>query len=214
MSITAVVFICFILLQYWHVKPTQTTEEHEAGLDEIIYVELQIEAVTIDMHRYLGWFPNNKEMLKKASTIAVNDLNSIKSYLQQYDFDQFSDLKNYHMTLADMLIDLYSGIELKSDEDISRAFTEYNDIYSQYSKKMEEVIKGNRVFTNLSENIDPINEEIKFAHNQKDKDKYLAAIDLINNRNYEQAYKELVSLKDKYKNTTFESCIVFRMSEC
>ena len=43
-------------------------------MDDIRFVELQIEAVTNDMYRYLGWFPDEKEMLKKESVKAIDDL--------------------------------------------------------------------------------------------------------------------------------------------
>jgi len=75
---------------------------YKARLDDIRLVELQIEAVTIDMHRYLGWFPEEKKMLKKASVKAIDDLELIKDYLRQLDFaDQLIELKKSNLAITD-----------------------------------------------------------------------------------------------------------------
>jgi len=66
----------------------------------------------------------------------------------------------------------------------------------------------------LPEGFDPKKEEIKFAQNQRDRQVYLNAVELIKERRFGQAYKDLASLKDKYKDTVFENCIKLKMSDC
>jgi len=145
-------------------KANQTTEQkrsmpnidylHIATLYDIRFVELQIEAVNIDMDRYIGWFPDEKEMLKKSSTKAVDDLESIKRYILKFRFpDDLAKLKNMNSIIIDKLIIIYDGIELKEHGDLKKAFAGLNDIYSQYSEKLKEIITKDRSDVKLSENI-------------------------------------------------------------
>ena len=219
------VVILYYALGYWPFsKVSQAAEQkqlmpviiesYEAGLDDIRFVELQIEAVTIDMHRYLGWFPDEKEMLKKASVKALDDLELIKDYLRQLDFaEQLIELKESNLTITDMLIGIYDGIELKDQNDIKESFAELNRLYSQYSKKLEEVIQKNEPVAKLPEDFDSKKEEIKLVQNQQDRQAYLNAVELIKERRFGQAYKGLTNLKGKYKDTAFGNCIKM-MSDC
>lgn len=191
------------------------SDDPNTNMDYIKLVELQIEAVTIDMYRYLGWFPDEKEMLKKASIQAIADLKLIKEYLQRLDLpDQLIELKKSNMAITDMLIQIYDGIELKGDEELKEAFAELNKLYSQYIKKREEIFKEHTSVEELPYYFGPVEERIKFAKDQEDKQSYLNAVELIKERKFDLAYKELLSLKEKYKNTVFESCLRLRMSDC
>jgi len=178
-------------------------------------VELQIESVTIDMYRYLGWFPNEEEILKKASIKAQNDLQAIKRHLQKLSFTgQLVDLKETSLAITDRLIQIYDGIESKKQEDIKESFAGLNNIYSQYSEKCGKIIKQNTPFEKLAEEFDSKREEAKLAQNQQDRQVYLNAVELIQNKNFVRAYNDLASLKKNCTDTIFESCINFRMSDC
>jgi len=171
--------------------------------------------LTIDMYRYLGWFPEEKKMLKKAPIKAIDNLEVIRDYLQQLDFTgQLIELKKSNLAIADRLIRIYDGIDSKEQEGIKKSFAEFNSLYSQYSEKLEEVIKKDEPVAKLPEGFDPKKEEIKFAQNQRDRQVYLNAVELIKERRFGQAYKDLASLKDKYKDTVFENCIKLKMSDC
>ncbi len=190
-------------------------EAYETSLDDIRFVELQIEAVTIDMHRYLGWFPEEKKMIKKASVKALDDLELIKDYLRQLDFaGQLIELKKSNLAITDKLIGIYDGIESKTQEDIKKSFAEFNNLYSHYSQKLEEVIKKNESVAKLPEDFDPRKEEIKIAQDQQDRQAYLNAVELVKNKNFLHAYKDLAILKEKYKDTAFGNCVNFRISNC
>jgi len=231
------VVILYFVLEYWPFsKANQTAEQkqlmpvindpYKTRLDDIRFVELQIEAVTIDIHRYLGWFPEEKKMLKKASVKAIDDLALIKRYLRELSFtERLKELKDTSLAIIDMLIQIYDGIDSKEQEDIKKSFAEFNSLYSQYSEKLdslysqyseklEEVIKKDEPVAKLPEGFDPKKEEIKFAPNQQDRQVYLNAVELIKNKNFVQAYKDLASLKEKYKDTAFENCVKLRMSDC
>mgnify|MGYP000132517937 CR=1 FL=1 len=191
------------------------SEPYEASLDDIVFVGLQTEAITIDIHRYLGWFPDEKERLKKASVKAVDDLRTIKNYLGRLYFDEkLIELKKFNLANIDKLIQIYDGIELKSTDEIKKSFAEFIDVYSQYSEELAKAIRRNEPVTKLPKGFDSGKEEIKFAHNPQDRQVYLKAVNLIKEQRFDQAYKYLASLKDKYKDTAFEGCIKLKMSDC
>jgi hypothetical protein len=88
-----------------------------AGIDEFRLCELQMSAVIIDMHRYLGWFPDEKEAMRTASIKAVSDLLSIKTFLNDCRFKRpHRTVAEQTLTAIDKLILLYDGIEKKDDE--------------------------------------------------------------------------------------------------
>lgn len=220
------VFVIYSLLGYRSLsKANQNTEpqssmlavsnSYEPSLDDIGFVEWQLSAVTIDMYRYLGWFPNEKEMLKKASVKAISDLKTLKDYLRQLSFTgDLIELKDMHLALIDTLAKIYDGIELKSTDDIEKAFAEFNGLYSQYCPKLREAIKKYKPVVKLPEDFDLKEQEIKSVQNQKDRESYLNAVELIKERKFNQAYRDLVNLRGKYKDTIFESCILLKRSDC
>jgi len=178
------VILYYVLECHPFSKANQTVEQkrsmppicdsHIATMDDIRFVELQIDAVNIDMDRYIGWFPDEKEMLKKASIGAVNDLELVEDYLHQLEFtNKLIDLKKFIMAIIDTLIKIYDGIELKEHGDLKKAFAELNELYSQYSEKLKEVIKKDKSIEKLSKDFDPKNEEIGYVQNQQDRQVYL-----------------------------------------
>jgi len=187
------------------------SNSYEPSLDDIRFVELQFSAVITDMYMYLGWFPEEKEMLKKASVKAISDLKTIKDYLRQLNFTgDLIELKDMHLAIIDMLVQIYDGIELKSTDDIKRAFAEFNGLY--YSEKYEEALKQYKSLEKLPEDYDL--KEPECAYNQQDKETYLNAIEFVKEKRFDQAYKDLVRLREKYKDTAFEHCIMLKMSYC
>lgn len=192
-----------------------TSEPYKANLDDVRFVELQISAVTTDMYQYLGWFPDEKEMLKKASAKAIDNLGTIKAYLRQLHFTwPLSELKVTNLAIADRLIQIYDGIESKEQDDIKESFAGFNGLYSQYSQKLKEVIRQNKPVEKLPEGFDSKSEEIKWAQNQEDGKLYFNAVKLIEERKFFEAYNDLTDLRVKYKDTVFETCIMLRLSYC
>ena len=104
-------------------------ETYQPDLDDLKFVEMQISSVVIDMQRYLGWFPDDKNMMKKAAVKAIDDLINIKNYLNQLKFtNDLTDLKDISISALDSLVKIYDGIELKSLEDIGAEFASFNEM--------------------------------------------------------------------------------------
>ena len=219
--------ILHFVLQYQPLSKTEPTVEQEntmpaisspykASVDDIRLIQLQIEAVTIDMHRYLGWFPEEKEMLKKASIKSQHDLQAIKGYLQQLRFTgHLAVLKEASLAVTDELIQLYDGIELKKQEDIKEFFAAFNVLYSQYSENLEESFTKNTSVEKLPEHFDPMKEQIKFGQNQQDRQLYLNAVKLIENNDFVQAYEKLTLLKKGLaKHSILDTLSVTQLKVC
>jgi len=191
------------------------SNSYEPSLDDIMFVEFQISAVIIDMRMPLGWYPDDKDKIKTASVKALGDLKTIKRYLQQLSFtEDVMELKGMQLAKMDILIQMYDGIELKSTEDIKKAFVELDDFCSQRTEKVAKVFKKYEPPERMAKDFNTTQEEIKCIQNKQDRQVYLNAVELLKNRNFEQAYNDLSSLKGKYKDTVFESCLKLRMSDC
>jgi len=118
LGLILIVILYFVLEYHPFSKANQTTEQkrsmpsiydsYKANMDDVRFIELQIDAVNIDMNRYIGWFFDEKDMLKKASIKAINDLELVKQYLLKLRFsDDLAKLKNMNSIIIDKLIIIY-----------------------------------------------------------------------------------------------------------
>ena len=184
-------------------------------LDELVFTELQIAAVTTHMYMYLGWLPDKKEWMKETSEKAISDLNEIRRRITELKLpEQLSELKESNLEIIDKLKAIYIGVEEKEAEDIKQGFISCGELNSQYSEKLRDALKKYRHMQELPEDFEPVNEEIKLIQNQEDKDIYLNAIKLIRNKEYRQAYQDLIRLSEKYQDTVFLGPIKLRVSDC
>ncbi len=184
-------------------------------LDELLYLEFQISAVTTDMYMYLGWFEDKKDWIKEASAEAINDLNEIEKYIKELDAPgDLAHLKEMNLEVVSKLKGIYSGIEAKENNVIKSEFESFGKLYTKYSDTLKEAMKEYRYMQELPEGFNPMNEEVKLATNEEDKDTYRKAVRLIDDKQYNQAYGILSDLKNKYKGSPFKRCIDLRISDC
>jgi len=185
------------------------------GLEDLRYVELQISAVTVDMQRCLGWFPEEKGMMKEAAVKAVDELKGIRDYLVQLELTgNLVKLREIGLAVINKLTNIYNGIESKKTEDISEEFVAFNNLYRQYSEALEKTFNWHEPDKKLPDDYNSIEEETKLIQDEQDRKKYLEAVRLIENGKFGHACKSLESLKGKYKDTNFEDCIRLRISDC
>lgn len=187
----------------------------EDYLDEFLFTELQISAVTTDMYMYLGWFPDEKEGMKEASEEAIKDLDEIQYLLANLFLPkELLELRQSNLRALEKLRDIYNGIESKEKEGIKREFDEFSQLYLQFQEKIKSTLKQFRKFQELPKDFNPIDEEVKNIENEMDKNIYLSSIELIKDKKYREAYENLDRLKDKYRSSIFEDCILLKMSDC
>jgi len=184
-------------------------------LDELVYLEFQLSAVTTDMYMYLGWFADKKDWIKDASKEAVNDLIDIENHVRGLKTPiELIELREMNLQSISKLKDIYDGIEEKPAVAIKAEFKEFGGIYEQYSVRLKTELKKYRNIQELPQDFDFINEETKLITNLKDKDNYLQAIDLMKNKKYEEAYNSFSELRDKHADTLFEACVMLKISDC
>lgn len=204
----ALVFFLFL-------APISMASEIADYLDELVYVELQMSAVTTDMYMYLGWFADEKDWIKKASVKAINDLEELEEYVANLKTpNEMVGLRNANNTVIKNLKAIYVAVENKKPEDIKTEFGIFNKVHAKYSEDFKRALKQYRDMQELPQDFDPFGEELKLANNQEDKDEYQKAIQLIEERNYNQAYDALSKLKARYEGFPFEGCILLRISDC
>lgn len=191
------------------------TNEVSDYLDDMVHIEFQISAVTTDMYMYLGWFPDKKDWIKEASDKAIADLEELEKRLANLKTpEELVSLRDANNSVITNLKAIYSGIENKESEDIKGAFQSFNKLHAKFSEDFKHALEKYRDMQELPQDFNPLLEELKLANNQEDKDTYQNAVQLINEKKYNQAYEILSQLKVKYGGLPFENCILLRISDC
>jgi len=186
------------------------------GLDELTYAELQISAITTDMRLYLGWFPEEKELMGKASQKALKDLDEVKRFLTSLDIpDELTAVKKKELKLIASLEAIYTGVEKKEMERIKQEFVLFREFYSQYLEEVKKFPNEYRFPEKLPNGfVDPLSKEFNLIENQEDKEVYLNAVKLMKSGTFSEAYSDFNYLKDKYESTFFADCVKLRICEC
>ncbi|MFH1479248.1 MAG: hypothetical protein ABIG92_05700 [Candidatus Omnitrophota bacterium] len=190
--------------------------EIQDSIDELRFIGLQIGAVSTDMYMYLGWFSDNKDMLKEASEENIKDLNNIEERLKNVIVPkELNEIKDIQQKLINKLREIYSGVENKDLEATNPEFEVVNEYNTEFSKKTEEVwMQYRRDWQDLPKDFKPIDKDIGLMKTQEDRSAYLDALKLIEARSYRPAYEKLAALKENYKGTIFEDYIMLRISDC
>lgn len=203
------------LLLFLFMTSVSMASEIAAYLEELVYIEFQISAVTTDMYMYLGWFEDKKDWIKEASDKAIKDLEELQGYVANLKTPvEMISLQDTNNAVIVNLKAIYTGIENKKSEDIKTEFQSFNKLHVKFSEDFKHALEEYRNMQELPQDFDPIIEELKLASNQEDKDAYQRATQLINEKNYNQAYEILSQLRVKYEGLPLESCILLRISDC
>jgi len=209
-KIIVALFLLFFLLS----KVTFASEIDDC-LDELLFTDLRVSAVTTDMYVYLGWFPDEKKEMKEAAEEAIKDLDQIQYHLANLFLPkELLELRASNVRAIEKLKDIYNGIENKEEEGIKQEFNDFGQLYSQFQKKLKSILKQFRNFQELPEDFDPTDEEMWTVENKNDKEMYLNAMQFMKDKKYSSAYEVLSRLQDKYKGSIFEDCINLYMSDC
>jgi len=185
------------------------------GLDEIRFADLQIEAVFIDMERYLGWYPDDKKRIKHAAEKAVLELKAVKDFLNQLILpDNLAELKEEQIELIVALSNAYNRIESKSPDQVEGALSPIFSLYSNYYGKMLKTLEKADLTIDPLEGCNPIQEQTRYTADENDRQLYWTAVEQIAGGNYTAAYDMLLPVQKKYENTIFGTCIDFRLACC
>jgi len=186
----------------------------EEALDNLVYLELQISAITTDMYLY-GWMLGEKEKMRNASIHACANLKEMKDQLKELKIPkELKKLRETNLKIIDMLRNIYSGIERKKSDDIAKGFKIFNLWYVQYAKTLEQAWERYGRKVDLPLGFDPVNEESKLIDPPEDRNLYLEVTRLIKERKFKQAYEILSSLSKKHTSSAAGDCILLRQSDC
>lgn len=208
------IITAFLLFSLWS-GITFASREYRDYFDELAYVDLQLSAISIDMSKYLAWFFDDKETMKKVSQENIDDLDKIRAYIENLDMPkELAEIKDMNLRVIDIFKNIYKGIEHKDLDAIRQEFEGFGRNYSSFSDKFEEYVSKYTEVEDMPENFDPFGKELEVVESKTDRHFYATAVDLIEAKEYQQAYRYLNAIKNKYENTAFGDCVMLRISDC
>jgi hypothetical protein len=113
-----------------------------ASMDDIKFAEVQMVAVTIDMDRYLGWFPDEKDIIEQASIKAVSDLKEVERYLNALQLTgDLAELRDTQLAILPAMTKYYDGVEARSDADCTAMMADIKALYAKYAERLAAMAK-------------------------------------------------------------------------
>ena len=179
------------------VEPGSPLEDY---LDQIRYCELQMEAVIVDMHLYLGWLPDEKDEMTKAAKKALSRLRDVRDRAVALSTpESCSDITELFLDGVSGLEKLYTDVADKDGDEIAAVTAEWAEVGAQY------VAKGRRFKrTSLAAAQDEASElQPDSWLEAKDKYRYEHAVQLMAKRDYRNARVVLEELQADYPDNAF-----------
>ncbi len=157
------------------------------------------------MDYFLGWDFENKEYMQKRSVESIEKFDSFKIYLNELSLPiELWVLRDRMKAYINSLESIYAGIETKDMEALKKEFGAIDEPTMEYVEELRKVVSHHNSLEDFNnEELEAINEEANLADNDEDKQKYKEAVDLIEKKQFAQAYDILKSLEPKYKNKDF-----------
>lgn len=184
-------------------------------IDKITYIEMQISAIATNMYGILRWSSQDIDSIKDASKKSIKRLDDIRNYLVDDKAPtELTELKEDELFIVDKLKGLYYGIENKKPEEVDPEVIKIGGYHARFTKKLMKVFADYRQMENLSEDFNPLDEEIKLIQDENDRLAYRRCTNLIKNKQYKVAYNSLDTLRNKYEDSVFADCVVLKMSDC
>jgi len=183
--------------------------------DELIFADLQVSAMSIDLLKYLKWHPEDKGAIKRVSERNLENLKEIKGHIRNLVIpDSLAELKVLNLDLIDKVAHIYTGIEAKTPGQIRTELNSLEPLYMSFAREFEKRATQHAPRENLPKDFDPTDAEGNLAQSKWDRHFYITGVDLIGQKEYEQAFEYLGSIKGKYEGEVFGDCIVLRISDC
>ena len=183
--------------------------------DELIFADLQVSAMSIDILKYLKWYPEDLEAIKRVSVRNLENLKEIRAHIRDLVIpEDLAELKDLNLGLMDKVACLYTDMEIKSPEQIGEELNSLKLLYMAFAREFEKYTAQYGPKEKVSKDFDLLDEESNLAQSDRDRHFYITGVDLIERKAYEQALEYLGSIKDKYKDKVFSDCIELRLSDC
>jgi len=210
-----VVACFFILFSFSNAFAFSDIEDY---FDRLMFVDLQVSAVTIEMYGVLGWFSDDKESVSLTSKAAEKELDFIKSSLMGLKVpNELQKAKDIEIEAIDRIREAYNGIADKKEEMSEKEFKAVAELRSKFSAEIIGVFEKNDYFGLSEDKANQLEEETKFIKTDEDKRIYREAYRLIETKKSDdctKAYSLLKPLSSKYVNSAGGDCISLRISDC
>jgi hypothetical protein len=183
--------------------------------DELAFVEMQVDAVTEDMYGVLGWYSDDTERIRKVSQLNIEELKNIKEILKRIETSpNLDEMKNLESLVITKLISLYDGIERENINDLKPIFLEISNLRKEFSILLVKNLKEYSRINGFPEDLNIINEHVSLIDDKEAKEKYVNAVNLMDEGKFIEAYETFCDLEAKYKNTAFGDCVNLGISDC
>ena len=210
-------YLVLIIMVFLFAVPASAQLTAEDSLHELVFVALQIDAVRTDISVNLGWNFENKEAMKEASLKAIEDLKGLKGYLDQTDLSrELAGYKDLEKDIIDTLIQAYNDIDKKDPEEANALFEKADKLQEEFRPSLVETSKKFIVSPQLPDTFKNVEEEIKTINDEKDRQIYIDAYNVIASKTVKlkDTFAALLGLKERYKGQLVEDCIDLRISDC
>jgi len=206
------IWIMSLVMPWLYAAPVYGVSE-QPSLETLRYAELQVAAVSTDMHLYFGWAFDEKKAMKVSSEKAILDLKELEQQIYKHEYpDDLAELETRMLNVIESLQQIYSGVEGKDLEMLEKEYRPFHDLYAEYGRAFKAAWLT--AYPNLAstKELDQLAEELKWIENEVVRDAYKKALDLIETKKYAEAYGLLVALEIN-QHGPIEHMIKLRLSD-
>jgi len=225
--------VLFFLLIGMALSDQKEIEKISKIVFEIFYINLQIHAVLVESDSWYwykvnmdnavedGYLTEEFRELYSADTLktrlareAVEDLYEIKAHFQALDFpEELHHLKDIQTKIINEYILLHQKILNEGSENTDQDYKALEGLFKEVREENDKILEKYFLERLPDTDYDIINEEINLIQDEQDRNEYLKAVTLIKDKKYKQSLDILERLRKKYRNTPFEYCVKYRLSD-
>ena len=211
---------------------TPTSATIQEGLDELVYVQLQIAAKSTDLQPYFvpnwaidDWALDDQTQLQQHLQRHLDDLETLQRYNAGLHIPEaLAALQRLNDAMIHHLQDVCRRLPVNKPADIQQASEQFvQHTAAAYGAELAKLVKQYHLTaavpvgeeaTQARRQQRSTDEELQVAATPADAQTYRDALRLIADRQLPEAYRLLGPLRRRYEGTAFGDCLALRMSDC
>lgn len=178
-------------------------------------IELQMEAIIIDMELPLTVEEEEEKHLFVQAQAAVSKLLNLKETL--YQIRVHNDLESPRKGLSEQLnrlIVLYTDILEAKEDQLEEVWESFLDVRKQYFDSLSKIISQYQVRPHLPAAFSLEEESKYFFRESSDKGAFSESLFLMRGKKYEEAAVKLEALKAKHSDPIIQTILSLHLSDC
>lgn len=205
---TLLFFICSIAFAY----EADIANSHAS----LWYAHAQLRAAMNDMYLVLGWFPEEKEMMKEVSEAVIKNLDEVSSFLINAKIaDEFKRYQDDMLKMVAMVKDMYKDIDVKDPEEYNEQFDAFAVLSNESTEDFDKYEQDTLISDMPEETVDdPILFESNMAETEEDAASYREAHRLMEEKQFNEAYVILDTLFKEETNQPFHDAVAVALTDC